>query len=244
MTFREEQIGPCRLILGDCLEVLPGLARVDAVVTDPPYGVNLQATSGSGGKHGLRRNGYASFVDSYENFVSEIVPRLNAALATAQRAAVFTGPHIHEQSKPSVVGGVFCPAGSGRHTWGFKTFLPVLFYGTAPNLNLGGRQTTCLSTAQAEPSEHPCPKPVEWMHWLTVQASDIHHTILDPFMGSGTTGVACIKTDRQFIGIELEEKYFDIACRRIERAWRLKCSELPFDPPPVETQPELFGETA
>ena len=64
--------------------------------------------------------------------------------------------------------------------------------------------------------------------------------VLDPFMGSGTTGVACIRTERKFIGIEKEPRYFDIACRRIERAWQEKKSELPFEKPPVEKQPELF----
>ena len=65
------------------------------------------------------------------------------------------------------------------------------------------------------------------MKWLVSLASDIRETILDPFMGSGTTGVACIKLGRKFIGIEIEPKYFDIACRRIEEAWN---------------QPRLFEE--
>lgn len=66
--------------------------------------------------------------------------------------------------------------------------------------------------------------------------------ILDPFMGSGTTGVACIQTERRFIGIEKEPKYFDIACERIQRAWDLKCSELPFDKPESLKQMELIIE--
>jgi DNA modification methylase len=67
-------------------------------------------------------------------------------------------------------------------------------------------------------------------------------TILDPFMGSGTTGVACIQTGRQFIGIEKEPKYFDIAVKRIQRAWDLKCSELPFEQVEPQRQTELFEE--
>ena len=65
-------------------------------------------------------------------------------------------------------------------------------------------------------------------------------TILDPFMGSGTTGVACIRTCRQFIGIEKEPKYFDIAVKRIQQAWDLKCSELPFESIEQPKQAKLF----
>ena len=215
-------VGPCTLYLGDCLEVLPRLEPgcVDAVVTDPPYGVDLGATAGSGGKHGLSRSGYASYVDSYENFVAAIVPRLNGYLDAAERAAVFTGPHIHEQRKPSVIGGVYCSAGAGRHSWGFKTFLPVLFYGTAPDLHEGAKERTVIaSNAAADPnSDHPCPKPLAWMRWLVRAASRDGETVCDPFMGSGTTGVACVKEGRRFIGVERDPGYFAEAVKRIRHA--------------------------
>jgi site-specific DNA-methyltransferase (adenine-specific) len=67
--------------------------------------------------------------------------------------------------------------------------------------------------------DHPCPKPVAWMRWIVERASLPGETVFDPFMGSGTTGVACAKLGRKFIGIEIEPKYFDIACRRIEQAY-------------------------
>jgi site-specific DNA-methyltransferase (adenine-specific) len=66
--------------------------------------------------------------------------------------------------------------------------------------------------------EHPCPKPAVYMDWLATFASLPGETILDPFMGSGTTGVAAVKLGRKFIGIEIEPKYFDIACKRISEA--------------------------
>ena len=65
---------------------------------------------------------------------------------------------------------------------------------------------------------HPCPKPVAYSRWLVQRAAEPGKTIIDPFMGSGTTGVACAKLGRKFIGIEIEEKYFDIACDRIQKA--------------------------
>ena len=79
---REEHIGDCRLILGDCLEVMPTLGKVDAVVTDPPYGVELGSTSGSGNGHGLNIGAYASFTDTYQDFVTVIVPALPGSFAT------------------------------------------------------------------------------------------------------------------------------------------------------------------
>jgi site-specific DNA-methyltransferase (adenine-specific) len=232
-----------RLYCADCLDVLPQLeaGSVDAVVTDPPYGVDLGRTSGSGSGHGLVRDGYEGFEDTYHNFVSEVAPRLNVCLDVAKRAAVFTGPHVHEQRKPDVIGGIFCPAGTGRHRWGFKTFLPVLFYGTAPRLNEGGRQTSCLSCATAEPNGHPCPKPLEWMQWLVATTSDSGDVVCDPFMGSGTTGVACIRTGRRFIGIEKEPKYFAIAVKRIEA--ELSRNAL-FEKPPQIVQRSLLGDSA
>jgi site-specific DNA-methyltransferase (adenine-specific) len=74
---------------------------------------------------------------------------------------------------------------------------------------------------------HPCPKPLRYSMWLASRSAARNETILDPFMGSGTTGVACQKLGRKFIGIDIEEKYFSIACRRIEEAMR---------------QPDLFVE--
>jgi hypothetical protein len=87
----------------------------------------------------MTHRGYRPDVDdSYEAFVGEIVPRINAALDMATRALVWTGPHIHEQRKPDAIGGVFCPAGTGRHVWGFKQFLPALLSEISRLVGLGG----------------------------------------------------------------------------------------------------------
>jgi DNA modification methylase len=208
--------GNVLLVNGDCLEVLPVLPKVDAVVTDPPYGVNLGSTSGTGGSRGMRFDGYASYVDSYENFVEIISVRLQAYINNSTRAIVWTGPHIHEQAKPTCIGGVYCPAGAGRTPWGFKTFLPVLLYGQAPDIHLGAPfPTTIQSSEKSIKNGHPCPKPLGWIEWNVNLASRCNQTIADPFMGSGTTGVACVRLGRQFIGIELEPKYYEIAIKRI-----------------------------
>ncbi len=234
-------IGNCLLIHGDCLEVLPTLeaGSVDAVVTDPPYGIELGKDNNQSrdGSH-LAKGAYVGYADTYEQFISEIIPRLNAAIRSAQRACVFTGPHITEQLKPDAIGGVYCPGALGRTPWGSKEFLPLLLYGT-PSRNAGQHRPMVLrDSSSSEKCGHPCPKPLKWMLWVVKQYSEPDEAILDPFMGSGTTGVACIKTNRKFIGIEKEKAYFDIACRRIRAAYDETAL---FNEVPAESQAVLIG---
>ena len=226
MTFETVKIGTATLYRGDCMEVLPTLGRFDAVITDPPYGIELGSTSGAGfasknHAHGLKLDAYEGFADTYEQFVCEVVPALNLAISNAERAAIFTGQHIHEQAKPDAIGGIYCPAAAGRHCWGFKTFIPLLLYGKAPDLHKGSKPTCLVSNEKVDKLSigHPVPKPLGWMLWTVDLVSRKTESILDPFMGSGTTGVAAIQLGRTFTGIEREPKYFDIACKRIEQAY-------------------------
>jgi len=221
MTYtRKEVIGDCTLYLGDCMEVLPMLGRVDALVADPPYGLNLGVDGDMrGGDHGLAKESYASYDDTLENFRSVVVPAIKVALSLASRGAVFCNHNLHELPKPDAIGGVFLPAATGRHKWGFNSFSPVALYGTAPRLNKGSRPSAISSSEAAEKHDHPCPKPLGWMKWIVGHASSVGEVVLDPFMGSGTTGVACSRSGRRFIGIEIDEGYFDIACERIRKAY-------------------------
>lgn len=226
-VFREEQIGPCRLILGDCLEVLPTLSGVDAVVTDPPYGIG--ACNRSDG-------GVGSIASGSKNYgrVAWDLAAVNEEVAAIEGLKV-----------PSIIwGGNYydLPPTSCLLVWDKMqrdfTFADAEIAWT--NLKKAVR---CFSYGRgalvAEGKVHPTQKPVPLMEWCLSFIPDAE-TILDPFMGSGTTGVACIKTERQFIGIEKEPRYFDIACKRIERAWQDKCSELPFDKPAKLTQRSLM----
>ena len=220
---REERIGDCRLILGDCLEVLPTLGPVDAVVTDPPYGVNLGKHRGANDHRAtvLKKSGYDSYDDTPENFSNLIVPAVIAALALADRGAVWmSGTGAWQLPMPSALGGAYLPSGMGRNSWGFASFQHCLFYGTAPDLNLGAKATGFRSAEASEKNGHPCPKPIGWMLWAVNLASRKGETILDPFMGSGTTLVACAKLGRKGIGIEIDPGYFDIACKRVEESYR------------------------
>lgn len=231
--MRTEQIGDATLYLGDCREILPTLGRVDAVVTDPPYGI---AFKGKVTKDTQRNDTYISYDDTPEHFVSIVVPALETALALAKRGAIMCANRsAHLLPAPSDIGGIFAPTGAGVSPWGFICFHAVMFYGVSPYMAAGkGSRPTAISISHpgghitGERSiDHPCPKPVAYMDWLVETASLPGDTILDPFMGSGTTGVACARLGRKFIGIEIEPRYFDIACRRIEAEYR---------------QPRLFTE--
>lgn len=199
---------------GDCRDVLPAVVA-DVVITDPPYGVGLGVENNPArdASH-LGKSGYASYEDSYENFVAVIVPRLNAVIEHVGRAAVWTGPHIHEQRKPVAIGGIWHPSAVGRTPWGSKNFLPVLFYGAPANSGLH-RPLVIRSTAVSEANGHPCPKPAEWMRWLIDLCSSAGDVVFDPFMGSGTTLVEAKRMGRRAIGADIEEAYCDIAAKQL-----------------------------
>lgn len=224
--MRVETIGDCTLYLGDCRDVLPTLGEVDSVVTDPPYGVS--GGSGTMGKASQKTKYEAMFADTPENVRSVIVPAFVLALSLAQRAVITPGaPNAFSYPQPNDMGVLYQPAATGMGKWGRQTSQPVLYYGRDPRIGLTIVPTHLVVTVAAEQSDHPCPKPLSVAKWMVQRGSLEGETVLDPFMGSGTTGVACAMMGRSFIGIELHEPYFDIARCRIEEAYR---------------QPRLFAE--
>lgn len=218
---RKEQIGSCTLYLGDCLEVLPHVGVVDAVVTDPPYGVELTAKANKWVSR--QGDGYTSVDDTPELIARVCAPAVVACLELAQSVVVTPGTrNTFAYPIPAAIGGVFNRNGAGSGKWGFECLAPILYYGKDPYLASGqGRRPNSWEqpgTDFAEKNGHPCPKPLGMMMWLVERGSLPGNTVLDPFMGSGTTGVACVKRGRRFIGIELDEGYFEIACKRIQEA--------------------------
>jgi len=189
---------------GDCREVLPRVSA-DVIVTDPPYGVGFV---GKATKHTKASGGYLSGDTG-------IAPAVVAeALLRCSRGVVFSGNRLlHEYPPPRDIGCVYCPSGAGIGPWGFTCFNPVLFYGKRP----GGptSPSSFVSFHTADDCGHPCPKPYEWMAWAVSLASRDGETILDPFMGSGTTLVAAKNLGRKAIGIEIEERYCEIAAKRL-----------------------------
>ena len=197
---RKEVIGDATLYLGDCLEILPTLPKVDAVITDPPYGIGMH-----GGKIGKAVYEVHSEWDSKPADVSAIV-----ALGFP---AVFWGGNYFQLPPSS------CWLVWDKETQGVTTFADCELAWT--NLPKAVRMVRHLWSGpymrEKETRYHPTQKPVRVMKWAMEFTSG---TVLDPFMGSGTTGVACMNLGRKFIGIEIEPKYFDIACERIENAQR------------------------
>ena len=182
---------------GDCREILPGFDSF-VLVTDPPYGVNF---NGKNTKHTTRRD------DGYTIPDSDIGPDVvRMALLKAARGLVFPGSRLmFKYPEPDDVAAVYCPSGAGIGRWGFTCFHPVLLYGKRPSSALYPCGIESFDTAQED--RHPCAKPLRWMKWAVALATNENETILDPFMGSGTTLVAAKNLGRKAIGIEIEERY-------------------------------------
>ena len=209
---RVERIGDCELHLGDCLEVQPVLeaGSVDAVVTDPPYGMAWKTpVSPRRAKSGRVVVGDDKPFDPTHLLSYPIV--------------VLCGAH-HYADK--------LPASSGWVVWDKRNGMPTndqsdadLIWTNALRRVLVYRQVwngggSLWAENGADISIHPTQKPVALITWLLENVASSSKTVLDPYMGSGTTGVACVKTGRKFIGIEIEPKYFEIACKRIEEAYQ------------------------
>ena len=222
--MKVEKIGDATLYLGDCREVLPTLSRFDAIVTDPPYGIGED-----GGKF-RGRTGQRLNVLPKMGWDQQRPERVifNTMLAISSEQIIWGGNYFADWLPASkgwlywqkLMGGDFS---DGELAW------------TSRNKAL--REFSCCPKGKG--GLHPTQKPVEVMSWclsLIPSAS----TILDPFMGSGTTGVACARDGRSFVGIEREPSYFDIACRRIEDAY--KQPRLFAQPVSKPVQPSMFRD--
>jgi site-specific DNA-methyltransferase (adenine-specific) len=204
---------------GDCREVLPVVAA-DVAVTDPPYGINVgDNASAKETRAGLLVKGaYASYDDTPENYERVVVPAISTCVTQFSRVAAFGfAPNIFKLPAPDVLGGIYVPAGCGRNRWGFTNFMPIMFWGTAPDLHLGARPTATSSTATAEANGHPTPKPLDWMAWLVNKVARAGEVVFDPFMGSGTTLVAAKLCGCRAVGVEIEERYCEIAANRLSQ---------------------------
>ena len=218
--MRVEHIGNAVLYLGDCLEILPEIGKVDAVVTDPPYGVMLGETN-SKQRLKNKRQSYENHPDTPEYIENKVVPAIKLALSKSDRGFITPGTRNCFLYPPPYEMGAWCYlGGKGIGRWGFIGFQPILYYGKDPKLRYGATHSSVIDKhgGKLKLNEHPCAKPLEFMKWAVDKVTFENEIILDPFMGSGTTGVACIELGRKFIGIEINEKYFDVACKRIETA--------------------------
>jgi len=220
--MRKEVIGDAELYLGDCLDILPTLPKVDAVITDPPYGLRT----------GDKKCGGSKSLDwGAQGWDDE----------PAQQAIVSA---VEKADTAIVWGGNYYDLPPSRCWLSWDKCQPEEWYSTAhfelawTNMDKNARAWR-MSQVQAYggmDKQHPSQKPLALMLWCIKHANE-PKSILDPFMGSGTTGVAAIQLGRSFIGIEREPKYFDIACRRIEQAYNQR-PLFQAEPPKV---PEQLG---
>ena len=207
---RKEVIGNATLFLGDCLEVLPTLSA-DAIITDPPYGMNYKSGANS-------RNSISSTGKRFTETITGDNKPFDPSPFLRFKAVRFTGAqHFYDR----------LPAGGTLHVWDKRgDYKPLdqsdgdVIWSNDPGVVRVFHcvwRGLCRHVETDEPILHPTQKPIALMRWLCEQTEGM---VLDPFMGSGTTGVACMNLGRKFIGIEIEPKYFDIACLRIENAQR------------------------
>lgn len=214
--MRKEVIGDCTLYLGDCRRIMPIIGMVDVVVTDPPYGIGKKR--GTIGKS-RAKNEYDVFDDTPENVENIIIPNVKYALSQCKRAAITSGPKMMmKYPEPQDIGMFYQPASCGMSYWGRTTWQPILFYGRDPRIGKTIDNLHYVMTEKSSCNEHPCAKPQKAWDWLVNKASLDGEIVMDPFMGSGTTGVSCVKMGRKFVGIEISEYYFDLACKRISEA--------------------------
>lgn len=238
--MREEIIGDCRLILGDCLEVLPAIAPVDHIFSDPPYEDELHGAIGR-----IRRN------DGREMIQDLGFDGINAQRAEIAKACVdaskgwlvlFTlaeGVRAWRDDVQSAGGkwdttlAWIKPDASPRFNGqgaarGFENAVTAWCGTGYRSWNAGGKRGvyTHLVNPPNRHGAHPTEKPIALMCELLLDFTAPGALVCDPFMGSGTTGVAAAKLGRKFIGIEQNEKWFDIACERIAG---------------VQRQPDMFN---
>jgi site-specific DNA-methyltransferase (adenine-specific) len=211
---RVVRIGPATLYNGDCFEVMPTLAPLEAVVTDPPYGI------------GFKYGSYDDAPHRYDSMMRRLIPLLTA-LTNGGPCFVWQSPLKADQWHKWFPKGyriiAACkqypprPGNSNCLSWD-----PILFWSSQARIQDYLPQDWHVADLRPydgyqSDNPHPCPRPFSQVAFIcnSIRAS----RILDPFMGSGTTGVACIEAGKRFVGIERDPVYFEYACKRIERAY-------------------------
>lgn len=226
---RVERIGDCTLYLGDCMEIMPLLGTFDAVVTDPPYGIDYGRQGGFNASHG-----WGSWRENCDWDRDRPPPEAFDLMLGASKHQIIWGGNYFTDLLPPTMHWLLWDKGQRNFSladfeiaWGSqKRAARVIEYARGKAVRDG--------------KQHPTQKPVEVMARCLLELPKNAITILDPYMGSGTTGVACVKLGRRFVGIEIDEGYFDIACRRIRDA---RAQADMFVAPPAVPKAEQGGFT-
>lgn len=249
MSRVEHLSDTCTVYLADCREILPSISNADLLLSDPPYKVT------SGG-FGALEGGFSGWIkDSYDNKGSIVECNLDWSdwlplVAKSMRADSHAYIFSNDRNLP-IAWRAAVDAGFSFHrllTWDKKTALPnrwyiqncefVLFMRTGRAFQINDCGTMALqSIFQRDESSHPTEKPVSLAEIYIKNSTAPGMTVIDPFMGSCSFGVATINLGRKFIGIEKDQKWFDVACSRVEKAMRRP--RLPFEEPVKAIQETL-----
>ena len=202
----------CTIYNADCRDLLDAI-ECDCVLTDPPYGI--EKSSGTINK--LRGKGnYASGFDDSPEYVRSVVCEIIRRCIARWPVVVTPGNKcLMAYPQPDSFGCFYQPASVGLQVWGNTDAQPILYYGKNPTKKNMGTPCSYTLTEMPEKNGHPCPKPIAAWKRLMCNVTLENMTILDPFMGSGTTLLAAKETNRRAIGIELNEAYCEIAATRL-----------------------------
>ncbi|MCK4640421.1 MAG: site-specific DNA-methyltransferase [Candidatus Marinimicrobia bacterium] len=210
------KIGDATLYLADCMDVLPTLEGVQCVITDPPYGI---------GKAEWDNIDFFPFISGLYNTLMSV---------TKSGAICFVWmpkKRLYELSKLEFKFDIFIEtknfAQSFPHNLMIDCWVPIMMFSNGKRKTISAKNYFMINTANTSfdsPNnprniDHPTVKDVSIISYFLLHSSAVAETILDPFMGSGTTGVAALRLGRKFVGVEIDKKYFQIACERIQREY-------------------------
>lgn len=248
MTFREETIGDARLILGDCRDILPTLGPVEAVITDPPYSANTHkmAKTNKGAGHGVKLVTFGALDDdefrdiaraciaASDGWIVMTCDYRHAALCYRAPEFVRLGAWVKPNPMPQI--------SADRPGQGFETVL-IMHSGRSRKLWRRGGGAGVWTYPVVNGAEVATQKPLALISALVSDFTAPGQVVCDPFMGSATTGVACLMAGRRFIGVEADPGHFEVCLRRIEVANRQP--RLFDEPAPKPRQASIFdGEAA
>jgi len=208
------EAGGITIYLGDCRDVLPQI-QADVVLTDPPYGIGN--VTGSITRARGKSNYQAAFSDDRAYVKAAVVPVISALIARVSCVVLTPGGKNIDLYPPNDSLGVFYqPAAAGMQTFGHADAQPILYYGKN---KLGHNLIPCSYRLTEAPPilDHPCVKPFRAWRRLLSNIARPGMLILDPFMGSGTTLRAAKDLGMRAVGIEIEERYCDLAARRLQQ---------------------------
>jgi len=199
-----------QIYLGDCREILPQLdVKVDLVLTDPPYGVDLD---------------YEGYDDSFANWCElvditlPIMRQLSLGAVLLPTSKLEAEAYLFTHYMPDWRICWFKGASCTRSFVGFKDWETIFVYGKPHGSQFHDYFHAKANDVRDIITGHPCPKPEGWANWLIAKCSLVNDLILDPFLGSGTTAYCAKKLNRKCIGIEIEEKYCEIAAKRCSQS--------------------------